>query len=66
MMRDRSAKSTYSIGYGLNRKNDLYQKERIKTCDDPHRQLSLEHLAFKYQLERLEGELKKNLVLGGI
>lgn len=56
MIRDQNAKGTYSIGYGLNYQNDLYLNERIKTCDDPHRRLSLEHLAFKYQLEEFEGE----------
>jgi len=56
MMRDQTAKGTYSIGYGLNYENDIYRNERIKTCDDLHRSLSLEHLAFKYQLEKLEGE----------
>lgn len=61
MVLDQHAKYTYSIGYGLNYKNELYQKERIKTCDDPHRRLSLEHLAFKYQLEKLEGESEDEL-----
>ena len=56
MIRDQHAKGTYSIGYGLNYKTDIYRNERIKTCDDPHRRLSLEHLAFKYQLEQFEGE----------
>jgi hypothetical protein len=56
MIRDQHAKGTYSIGYGFNYKNELYQNERIKTCDDLHRRLSLEHLAFKYQVEIFEGE----------
>jgi len=56
MIRDQEAKGTYSIGYGLNAETDIYQNERIKTCDDPHRGLTLEHLAFKYQLEQFEGE----------
>jgi len=56
MIRDQSAKGIYSIGYGLNYQTDIYRDERIKTCDDPHRELSLEHLAFKYQLEQFEGE----------
>lgn len=56
MLGDQTAKGTYSIGYGLNYENDLYRNERIKTCDDLHRRISLEHLAFKYQLERFEEE----------
>ncbi|WP_332445499.1 AVAST type 4 anti-phage nuclease Avs4 [Dehalococcoides mccartyi] len=56
MIRDQHAKGTYSIAYGMNYQNDLYVNERIKTCDDPHRRLTLEHLAFKYQLEQFEGE----------
>jgi hypothetical protein len=56
MIRDQGAKGTYSIGYGLNYETDIYRNERIKTCDDPHRGLSLEHLAFKYQLEQFQGE----------
>lgn len=56
MLRDQNARDTYSIGYGLNYETDIYQDERIRTCDDSHRELSLEHLAFKYQLERFEGE----------
>ncbi|NQV16471.1 ATP-binding protein, partial [bacterium] len=56
MSRDQHAKGTYSIGLGWNHDSDMYQNERIKTCDDPHRGLSLEHLAFKYQLEQFEEE----------
>jgi len=48
------AKSLYSIGYGFNFKNNIYADERIKTCDDPHRQNSLETLALSYQLFRNE------------
>lgn len=35
---------------------EIYEDERIKACDDSHRQCSLEHLALKYQLFRTEGE----------
>jgi len=51
-MLDQSAKHSYSIGYGSDFKSKIYRDERIKTCDDPHRKLSLEYLAFKYQIER--------------
>ncbi len=56
MQQDQRAKGTYSIGYGLNYETDIYRDERIKTCGDPHRKLSLEYLAFKYQLEQFEEE----------
>ncbi len=49
---DQSAKSQYSIGYGLNADSKLHQDERIKTCDDPHRGLSLENTAVNYQFFR--------------
>lgn len=60
---DRTAKGIYSIGYDLNYRRKLYQDERIKTCEDMHRQKSLEHLALEYQILRNEGisedEVKK-------
>jgi len=56
MTLDQSAKSHFSIGYGLNFQHKIYQDERIKTCDDTHRKYSLEHLALKYQLFKSEGE----------
>ena len=42
------AKNLYLIGSGLDRKKE-YRDERLATCDDPHRKLSLENLAFNYQ-----------------
>lgn len=54
MVLDESVKTTYSIGYGLNYKHDIHSDERIKTCDDPHRKKSLEHLAVEYQFFRSE------------
>lgn len=51
---DQTAKSNYSIGYGLNYHNKIYQDERIKTCDDKHRKWSLEKLFLNYQLFRSE------------
>jgi hypothetical protein len=51
---DQSARNHYAIGYGLNAKHKVHEDERIQTCDDPHRQLSLEHIAFKYQIVRSE------------
>lgn len=49
MMLDQTAKYNFSIGYGLNYQHKIYQDERIQTCDDKHRQMSLEHLAVNYQ-----------------
>jgi hypothetical protein len=48
-LHDRSAKSLYSIGYGMNFRHQVHQDERIKTCDDKHRESSLETLALTYQ-----------------
>jgi len=47
-------RSLYSIGYGLNYHNKIYQDERIKTCDNKHRKWSLEELFLNYQLFRRE------------
>ena len=33
---------------------EIHQDERIKACDDEHRKLSLEHLAFQYQFVKSE------------
>lgn len=45
------AKSLYGIGYGFNPdlENILYRDERLKTCEDEHRNLNLEHLCLHYQ-----------------
>lgn len=53
---DQQAKSQYSIGYGLNYEHEMYQDERLKTCDNAHRNMALEHLVFKYQVSRLADE----------
>jgi len=53
MLIDRTAKDLYSIGYELPHKQ-LYREERLKTCDDPHREFSLETIALNYQLVRSE------------
>ncbi|URJ44478.1 hypothetical protein MF628_004204 [Paenibacillus polymyxa] len=49
-----SLKSLYSIGYGLNQRNKVFQDERIRTCDEPHRQETLEELIVKYQFVKGE------------
>jgi len=53
---EQDAKGLYSIGYGLNFKHNIYQDERIKTCEDTHRKFSLEHIALQYQLFRIKEE----------
>ncbi len=50
------AKSTYSIGYGMNKIKDiLYTDERIKTCEDKHRSSNLELLFLNYQFFGVKG-----------
>jgi hypothetical protein len=60
MLLDQSARSHYSIGFG-SYENELYQNERMKTCDDPHRKLSLELLATNYQFFRLGEETEEQI-----
>lgn len=40
---------------GRNAVNEFHENDRIKACDDPHREMCLEHLAFRYQTFRSEG-----------
>jgi hypothetical protein len=50
------AKSTYSIGYGLDKIKDiLYTDERLKTCEDKHRSSNLESLFLNYQFLGVKG-----------
>lgn len=51
-MGEHEAKSTYSIGRGLNYKR--FEDERLKTCEDKHRNHSLESLILNYQFFRDE------------
>jgi hypothetical protein len=39
---------------GYDYKKVAYEEERIKSCDEPHRKINLEHLALKYQFFRSE------------
>ncbi|MFA6353277.1 MAG: AVAST type 4 anti-phage nuclease Avs4 [Candidatus Paceibacterota bacterium] len=41
--------------FGGNSKNEFHESERLQTCDDKHRKLSLENLFLNYQLFRNEG-----------
>ncbi len=50
------AKSTYSIGYGMDKLKDiLYTDERLKSCEDKHRSSNLETLFLNYQLFGVKG-----------
>jgi len=50
------AKSLYSIGYGMDKIKDiLYTDERLKTCEDKHRNSNLESLFLIYQLFGVKG-----------
>lgn len=50
------AKSTYGIGYGMDKIRDvLYTDERLKTCEDKHRNTNIESLFLNYQLFGVKG-----------
>lgn len=51
---DQTAKSLFTMGYGLNYKHDIHKKERIESCDDKHREKTLETIALMYQFFRNE------------
>lgn len=53
MQLDMSARSLFAISHDP---VGLFTNERLRTCDDKHRQWSLEHLALNYQLFRSETE----------
>ncbi|MGV8026641.1 MAG: AVAST type 4 anti-phage nuclease Avs4 [Anaerolineaceae bacterium] len=49
---DLTIKTMYSLGYGLNYKNQIYENERIKTCEDKHRKWNLEQCFLYYQFSK--------------
>jgi len=49
------AKSLYSIGYGLNRRETFYHDERLKTCEDLFRNSNLETIFLNYQFSGIKG-----------
>lgn len=70
-IQERSLKSLYGIGYGLNWQTQIFQDERLKTCEDKHRNSSLESLFLNYQMFRtseISEEDAKNIqdILWGI
>ncbi len=54
-------KSLYGMGYGLNPdlENILYRDERLKTCEDEHRNLNLEQLCLHYQFHGVKNFSKE-------
>lgn len=57
-MLDKTQKTSLTslkTGFGTNYKNEIYEDERIKACDDVHRKLALEHLFLHYQMFRSKG-----------
>lgn len=52
MVFDLTAKMNFSIGMGLGGKNDFYLKERIESCEDSHRKLTLENIILHHQFFR--------------
>ena len=48
----------FKNSFPSNYRNKLYENERIKTCDKPHRKFALEHIALHYQVFMSEGESK--------
>lgn len=49
------AKTIYSIGYGLNKKKNIFADERLKTCEDKHRNLNIETIFRNYQFFGIDG-----------
>ncbi|PFT25286.1 ATPase [Bacillus thuringiensis] len=52
---DYYAKDQYLIGAGLIPNNKIHEVERIKSCNDSHREKTLEHIALMYQFFKGEG-----------
>ncbi|MFH6959161.1 AVAST type 4 anti-phage nuclease Avs4 [Flavobacterium aquidurense] len=52
MSNEHQSKSLYSLSYGMDYKTKVFGDERIKTCEDKHRQTSLENLVVNYQFFR--------------
>lgn len=59
MMLDLQQKShllMFKTHFPRNYETQIYEDERIQVCDDEHRKLSLEHIAFKYQFVKSEDD----------
>lgn len=57
-IQEQSLKSLYGMGYGANWQTKIYQDERLKTCEDKHRNWHLESLFLNYQMFRT-GEIRE-------
>lgn len=55
---EQSARTLYSIGqnFGI---NNIYNKERLTTCNDKHRKWSLESLCLNYQVFSIQGSIEE-------
>ena len=49
------AKRLYSIGSGMDSRRDVFANERLKTCEEKHRSLSIEDLFRNYQFFGVTG-----------
>ncbi|PEF73157.1 ATPase [Bacillus pseudomycoides] len=58
---DYSAKNQYMIGAALGPNNKIYVEERIDSCNDSHREKTLENLALMYQFFKVEGVTDKEV-----
>ncbi|HBY57712.1 MAG TPA: ATPase [Candidatus Atribacteria bacterium] len=59
MMFDQQQKSrlvALKNNFPSNYRNEIYENERIKACEDSHRKLSLEHIVVNYQFFKLKDE----------
>jgi hypothetical protein len=53
-------KSLHNMGYGWNKEKDiLYADERLKTCEDKHRDICLETLFINYEFFEIGGATKE-------
>lgn len=52
-------KQFYSIGYGMDKRKNFYTDERLKTCEDKHRNQHLELLFLNYQYSGVKGFTEK-------
>lgn len=72
LVSEQSSKTLYSIGQNLGvSKNNIYDNERLSTCEDKHRKWNLESLCLNYQVFSIqdsgEDEAKKRQeILWGI
>ncbi|OYZ01010.1 MAG: hypothetical protein B7Y37_08940 [Sphingobacteriia bacterium 28-36-52] len=54
LLQESHVKSLYALGAMGDARKKQYNDERLATCEDPHRQKSLEHIALQYQYFKAE------------